>query len=163
MKLLSATLLSLALISTSALAKPNNARSFYSHSKAVSTNTKTKVKTTALIKEGKKYIGGNPTGRNRLWCADFMNFILKRSGYKTTHSRLAKSFLHYDGKKLRKPVVGAIAVVSRRGGGHVGVVVSITKSGDPVLLSGNHNRKVAIARYPKNRVIAYIVPIPVHG
>src|SRR3982750_1511606 len=30
-----------------------------------------------------------------LWCADFVNFVLRRSGYPTTNSRAAKSFLDY--------------------------------------------------------------------
>ncbi|MEA3025977.1 MAG: hypothetical protein QOF91_1262, partial [Alphaproteobacteria bacterium] len=30
-----------------------------------------------------------------LWCADFINFILRRTGHTTTNSRAAKSFLDY--------------------------------------------------------------------
>src|SRR5271167_4874676 len=31
----------------------------------------------------------------KLWCADFMNFILRRAGGKGTQSRAARSFLDY--------------------------------------------------------------------
>src|SRR5690349_9484803 len=41
----------------------------------------------------------------QLWCADFMNFIIRRSGGAGTHSRAARSFLKY-GKKLDSPRVG---------------------------------------------------------
>ena len=34
-----------------------------------------------------------------LWCADFINFILRRTGHATTNSRAAKSFLDY-GKRI---------------------------------------------------------------
>ena len=42
---------------------------------------------------------GLPT---KLWCADFMNFVLRKAGGKGTHSRAARSFLQY-GKKLDGP------------------------------------------------------------
>src|SRR5664280_202591 len=60
---------------------------------------------------------------SQLWCADFMNFVLRRAGGKGTQSRSARSFLEY-GKRLDGPRVGAIAILFRRGGnnGHVGVV-----------------------------------------
>ena len=60
---------------------------------------------------------------SQLWCADFMNFVLKRAGGKGTQSRAARSFLDY-GKKLDGPRVGAIVIFSRggRNNGHVGVV-----------------------------------------
>src|SRR5207249_3340303 len=40
-----------------------------------------------------------------LWCADFINFILRRTGHTTTNSRAAKSFLDY-GKRIDSPRVG---------------------------------------------------------
>jgi hypothetical protein len=48
--------------------------------------------------------------------------------------------------------------MSRRGGGHVGVVSGIDANGDPIVISGNHNRKVAEAVYPRHRVYAYRLP-----
>src|SRR5262249_35643468 len=54
-----------------------------------------------------------------LWCADFVNFVLRRSGYPTTNSRAAKSFLDY-GKRIDSPRVGAIVVLKRgANNGHV--------------------------------------------
>ena len=50
----------------------------------------------------------------KLWCADFMNFVLRRAGGKGTQSRAARSFLDY-GKKLDGPRVGAIAIFYRKG------------------------------------------------
>lgn len=56
------------------------------------------------------------------------------------------------------PQVGAIAVIGRRGGGHVGVVSGIDSNGNPIVVSGNHNRTVAESVYPRSRVVAYVVP-----
>src|SRR5262249_10073042 len=74
-----------------------------------------------IVAEARRWIGTNPTTRATLWCARFMNFVLARLGLPGTESDLAKSFASY-GKPLEKPKVGAIAVMNRKGGGHVGVV-----------------------------------------
>jgi uncharacterized protein (TIGR02594 family) len=99
---------------------------------------------------------GLPT---RLWCADFMNFILRRSGGVGTHSRAARSFLEY-GKKLDGPRVGAIAIMSRKGpnNGHVGIVRGTDGQGNPIIVSGNHGNAVKQSIYPKSRVLAYVMP-----
>lgn len=110
-----------------------------------------------IVAEARRYIGGNPTGRSRLWCARFMNMVLKRAGHKGTGSDMARSFAHY-GQKVSGPQVGAIAVMTRRGGGHVGVVSGIDRRGNPIVVSGNHGRRVAESVYPRSRVYAYVVP-----
>jgi uncharacterized protein (TIGR02594 family) len=95
----------------------------------------------------------------KLWCADFMNFVLRKAGGKGTHSRAARSFLDF-GKKLDGPRVGAI-VIFRRGGrnnGHVGVVRGTDGNGNPIVVSGNHGNKVAQSVYPKHKVLAYVMP-----
>ena len=95
-----------------------------------------------VVAEARRYIGGNPTGRGRLWCARFMNMVLQHSGMRGTGSDMASSFAHY-GRRLSGPQVGAIAVMGRRGGGHVGVVSGIDASGNPIVVSGNHGHRVA--------------------
>ncbi len=95
----------------------------------------------------------------KLWCADFMNFVLRRAGGKGTQSRAARSFLQY-GKKLDGPRVGAIAILYRKGtnSGHVGVVRGTDGLGNPILVSGNHGHMVAQSVYPKSKVMAYVMP-----
>lgn len=99
---------------------------------------------------------GLPT---KLWCADFMNFVLRRAGGRGTHSRAARSFLEY-GKKLDGPRVGAIAILYRKGpnNGHVGVVRGTDGQGNPIIVSGNHGNAVRQSVYPKSRVLAYVMP-----
>jgi uncharacterized protein (TIGR02594 family) len=112
----------------------------------------------ALVSEARKYIGTNPTSHSRLWCATFMNLMLKKVGYAGTHSDAAKSFAGY-GHRISEPRVGAIAVLTRgKRGGHVGVVSGIDKNGNPIIISGNHGHRVGEAIYPRGRVIAYVMP-----
>ncbi len=117
-----------------------------------------------VIGEARRWIGTNPTDRSSLWCAAFMNFVLERTGHRGTGSNLARSFASY-GYRVSGPQVGAIAVMARRGraagggqGGHVGVVSGVDSNGNPVIISGNHGRRVAEAVYPHNRVYAYVMP-----
>ena len=93
-----------------------------------------------------------------LWCADFVNFVLRRSGYPTTNSRAAKSFLDY-GKRIDTPRVGAIVVLTRgANGGHVGIVRGTDGAGNIIVISGNHGNKVSESPYPKSRVLGYVIP-----
>jgi len=45
-----------------------------------------------------------------------------------------------------------------KNGGHVGVVSGVDPHGNPIIISGNHGRKVGEAIYPRSRVIAYVMP-----
>lgn len=111
-----------------------------------------------IVAEARRYIGTNPTGWARLWCARFMNMVLERVGLPGTDSNLARSFASY-GRRVSGPVPGAIAVMSRgKRGGHVGVVSGIDANGNPIIISGNHNRRVAESVYPRGRVYAYVMP-----
>jgi uncharacterized protein (TIGR02594 family) len=111
-----------------------------------------------LVSEARKYMGTNPTARSRLWCATFMNMVLAKAGYSGTNSDAAKSFASY-GRRVSEPRVGAIAVLTRgKRGGHVGVVSGVDKNGNPIIISGNHNKRVGESVYPRSRVIAYVMP-----
>jgi len=96
---------------------------------------------------------------SKLWCADFMNFVLRRAGGKGTRSRAARSFLDF-GHKLDGPRVGAIAIFYRGGpnNGHVGVVRGTDGDGNPIVVSGNHGNMVQQSVYPKSKVLAYVMP-----
>jgi uncharacterized protein (TIGR02594 family) len=95
----------------------------------------------------------------KLWCADFMNFVLRKAGGKGTHSRAARSFLEF-GKRLDGPRVGAIVIFYRKGpnNGHVGIVRGTDGDGNPIVVSGNHGTKVSQSVYPKSKVLAYVMP-----
>jgi uncharacterized protein (TIGR02594 family) len=109
-----------------------------------------------LVAEARRYLGSNPTGRRSLWCGAFMDKVLRETGHRGG-GNLARAYAHY-GTRIAGPQVGAIAVMARHGGGHVGVVSGIDASGNPIIISGNHNNTVAEAVYPRGRIIAYVMP-----
>lgn len=112
----------------------------------------------SLVSEARRYIGGNPTGRSSLWCGNFMNLVLERTGHPGSSSNMARSFASY-GTRVSGPQVGAIAVMSRgANGGHVGVVSGIDANGNPIIISGNHGHRVAESVYPRGRIYAYVMP-----
>lgn len=116
-----------------------------------------------VVSQARQYIGTNPTGRSSLWCARFMNMVLQRSGYRGTGSDMARSFAGY-GQRVSGPQVGAIAVMGRRGGSHVGVVSGIDAKGNPIIISGNTwgggSRRPTVREAPvsRGRVYAYVLP-----
>ncbi|MGB6350213.1 MAG: TIGR02594 family protein [Pseudolabrys sp.] len=109
-----------------------------------------------LVSEARKYIGTNPTGRGSLWCGAFMDMVLKRTGH-AGGGNLASAYAHY-GQRVSGPQVGAIAIMGRHGGGHVGVVSGVDPNGNPIIVSGNHNHTVAESVYPAGRISAYVLP-----
>lgn len=112
----------------------------------------------SLVSEARSQLGnGAIYGRSNLWCARFVNWVLKATGHRGTGSDMAASFAHY-GTRVSGPEVGAIAVMSRRGGGHVGIVSAVTSQGDPILISGNNRHRVREAVYPRQRIYAYVRP-----
>lgn len=92
-------------------------------------------------------VGVRPT----LWCAAWLNKLLGGG----TGSDLARSYVTY-GRPAAPGCIGCIAVMTRgRNGGHVGIVTGYDARGNPILISGNHNRRVGAGVYPRARVIAW--------
>jgi uncharacterized protein (TIGR02594 family) len=111
----------------------------------------------SLVSEARRYLGGNPTGRGSLWCARFMNMVLQHTGHHGTGSDMANSFAHY-GQRVSGPQVGAIAVMGRRGGGHVGIITGVDGHGNPIMISGNNGNRVREAPVSRGRIYAYVMP-----
>lgn len=110
-----------------------------------------------LIREARRYLGRNPTGWAHNWCGKFLDMVLRHTG-RPGGGNLARGYLKY-GPHLPGPKVGAIAVFARAGGGHVGIVTGIDSNGNPIIISGNFNRRVEEATYPR-RALAYVAPGP---
>jgi uncharacterized protein (TIGR02594 family) len=106
----------------------------------------------SLVNEARRYIGTNPTGRGSQWCGAFLDMVLKRTG-RRGGGNLSSSYARY-GTRVSGPQVGAIAVMH----GHVGIVSGVDANGNPIVVSGNHNRTVAESVYPRGRVYAYVMP-----
>jgi uncharacterized protein (TIGR02594 family) len=108
----------------------------------------------SLIQSVRNDIGTNPTGWKRLWCAYYLKTKLPAHiADKVDNRAISFANLRRVGKQ-----VGAIAVLTRRGGYHVGVVEGFDASGNPIILSGNHNRRVGRGVYSAARVVAYVSP-----
>jgi uncharacterized protein (TIGR02594 family) len=111
----------------------------------------------SLVSEARRYLGGNPTSRRSLWCARFMNMVLEHTGHHGTGSDMANSFARY-GQRISGPQVGAIAVMGRRGGGHVGIITGVDARGNPIMISGNNGNRVREAPVSRGRIYAYVMP-----
>ena len=111
----------------------------------------------SLVMEARHYLGGNPTSSRSRWCARFMNMVLEKTGHRGTGSDMANSFAHY-GQRISGPQVGAIAVMGRRGGGHVGIITGIDSAGNPIMISGNNGNRVREAPVSRGRIYAYVMP-----
>ncbi|MCC8957974.1 TIGR02594 family protein [Bradyrhizobium sp. Pear77] len=110
-----------------------------------------------IVDTARRYLGGNPTGRSSLWCARFMNMVLQRTGHRGTGSDMASSFAKY-GQRVSGPQVGAIAVMGRRGGGHVGIITGVDAKGNPIMISGNSGHRVRETPVSRGRIYAYVMP-----
>lgn len=105
-----------------------------------------------LASRARNYVGataGQLGLSRRLWCADFMNMITGSGS-----DRRARSYLS-RGTPAPYGCTNCIAVTSRRGGGHVGVITGYDQNGNPIIVSGNHGHRVAESVYNKRRVIGY--------
>ena len=95
------------------------------------------------------------------WCAGFVGWCMVNAGYGDAipdYSLGAKSWLKF-GKSAHKPVFGAIAVKSRKGGGHVGFVVGRNKKrGTLYILGGNQSDAVCVKEYPERVWIDFRIP-----
>jgi uncharacterized protein (TIGR02594 family) len=109
-----------------------------------------------LEAKARSYLGTNPTGWRSLWCAHFMAMIAPATAAHVRNPNMAKSWLSLPRTTAH---VGAIAITSRSGGGHIGVVTGFDEHGNPTIISGNHNRVVGEGVYPRSRVIAYVEPL----
>ena len=88
------------------------------------------------------------------WCAVFVNAMLVRTGYPSTKSALARSFIEY-GTPLSKPVPGAIVVFPRGSNplyGHVGIVESVG-NGTVTLINGNISDEVRRSTFRTSTIL----------
>ena len=92
------------------------------------------------------------------WCGLFVAVCLKETGYeipKTFYRAL--EWVNYG--EMCSPSYGAIAVLRRKGGGHVAFVVGRTLAGKVVLLGGNQGNMVKYIAVDSKEIIAYRRPI----
>jgi uncharacterized protein (TIGR02594 family) len=92
------------------------------------------------------------------WCGSIMADWAIKAGHKPPKAAYrAQSWLDW-GQSIAEPVRGCVVVFERRGGGHVGIVVGHTATGQLAVLSGNVGDKVCVASFKRERVLGYRLP-----
>jgi uncharacterized protein (TIGR02594 family) len=91
------------------------------------------------------------------WCGTAVAAWMKASGIELPkHWYRAKGWLEW-GMPVA-PVVGAVVVFERPGGGHVGLLVGKDAAGRLLVLGGNQGNAVTIAPFDAARAISYRWP-----
>jgi len=91
------------------------------------------------------------------WCGAFIAWVLRKANIPlVAYPERAKSWLDW-GYNSEYPMMGALAVKSRSGGGHVTMVVGETKSGKLLCVGGNQNDEVNISAYNRTDFIEFRV------
>jgi uncharacterized protein (TIGR02594 family) len=110
------------------------------------------------LSKGWKYAGhplwNSIMGRERAWCAMFVNFALNETGYKGNGRADAKSFVKYGSPS--DLVYGCIVVIRHASGNHH---VCFKGPGD-LYLGGNQDNKVSLMKLkPDDQIIAKRWPV----
>jgi hypothetical protein len=101
-----------------------------------------------LVARARSYMGQTASQiglRRTLWCSAFLRHLTNARGVDDR----AISWLSQPRTTAR---VGAIAVMRH----HVGIVTGFDRHGNPILVSGNHGRRVGEGVYSAHRIIAYV-------
>jgi uncharacterized protein (TIGR02594 family) len=92
------------------------------------------------------------------WCGTYVAAVLANSGIPIAqHWYRARDWLNW-GVSIAFPVVGAVVVFERKGGGHVGFVVGEDQNQNLMVLGGNQGNRVSIAPFDIARVLGYRWP-----
>jgi uncharacterized protein (TIGR02594 family) len=110
-------------------------------------------------------LGGMPNDDETAWCSAAMCTWMEESGYKSTRSAKARSWLGW-GDPIKLPKLGCVVVFSRgdpaKEQGHVGLFCELdTLAGHIMLLGGNQRGgggSVSFSRYPRARLLGFRWP-----
>lgn len=106
---------------------------------------------------GKDKSGKTAYNDETAWCGSFLAGIFTNVGlgHKIPKDFYRAKAWEASGTKLTKPAYGCVVTFTRDGGGHVGIVVGITKAGYLKVLGGNQSDAVNIADFDPKRVSSY--------
>jgi len=118
---------------------------------------------TARVVEYLKTTAGKYSEDAIPWCGAFVNWCLLKSGESITvpYPERARSWDLY-GNEIDEPTLGAIAVKSRKGGGHVCFVIGADVYGNLLCLGGNQSDEVNIRAYRVDAFHTFRLPIGQH-
>ena len=110
----------------------------------------------AMAKRAVGWLGITFTADSVPWCGLFVADCMAVAGFKPPRGFVgvrAKAWASW-GINAGRPLLGAIAVFGREGGGHVGFVAGVYPNGDLSILGGNQGDAVNERRFPRDRLIA---------
>ena len=91
------------------------------------------------------------------WCSSFVCAMMELSDIRSARTDGAKNWLGW-GVELEEPCDGCIVVFTRKGGGHVGIVVGEDDKGNLLVLGGNQGNMVCVKSFSRSRVTGYRYP-----
>jgi uncharacterized protein (TIGR02594 family) len=92
------------------------------------------------------------------WCGVAVAAWMRRCGIdQPKHWYRAKGWLDW-GIEVSWPVVGAVVVFSRDGGGHVGIVAGRDELNRLWVIGGNQGNEVKLSLFDQKRVVGYRLP-----
>lgn len=94
------------------------------------------------------------------WCGVFVAHCIEVAGLPMPRYWMRASDWLNWGRPLSGPLYGCVAVITRKGGGHVGFVVGKDKLGNLLILGGNQGDAVNVKAFPVSRVSGFRFP---HG
>lgn len=87
------------------------------------------------------------------WCGVAAGHWIRSCGYRVPRSPWrARAWLDW-GLEIDEPCIGAVAIYSRKGGGHVNFLVGQTPDGRLLGIGGNQGNRVSIAAFDPARLI----------
>lgn len=110
---------------------------------------------------GAKVLGISYTKDSIPWCGLFAAWCIHSAGFVPPKIALRASEWAKFGTALPlngTPPLGAIAVFSRAGGGHVGFVVGVHENGDLDILGGNQGDEVNVRKFSRDRITHFRWP-----
>jgi uncharacterized protein (TIGR02594 family) len=111
------------------------------------------------ILEYTQYTAGKYSNDETPWCGAFMAWVVAQAGMPASIQFPERALAWKDyGYQIPEPVSGCIAVKSRKGGGHVTMVVGMDNKGNLLCVGGNQNDEVNISAYPLGIFETFVVP-----
>lgn len=110
-------------------------------------------------RDARDWLGAAYTGDSVPWCGLFVARCVAAAGFKAPRAFVGLRARQWAtwGEALpldKPPPLGAIAVLSRDGGGHVFFVTGMTAAGNLVGIGGNQRDMVSEATFTRDRLIA---------
>ena len=92
------------------------------------------------------------------WCGTFMRKVMVDSGIAPPRKWWSARTWSTWGISLTVPLFGCVGVMSRKGGGHVGIIIGRDNAGNLLVLGGNQGDAVSVAAFNPSRFTAFVWP-----